>query len=351
MALLDLIITHYKEPWEDGRKMFEMLRLQRGVSPGEFRVILVQDGEDHPLDLRRIMKVYPFVEQVAVLPHGGVSRARNHGLALAESKWVMFCDFDDMLYTSDSMFRILESLREAGDRGDLVYSDFWMEVRMPDGKFGKVIKERNRVFVHGKCWRREFLLDHRLHFEPDLTYSEDALFCETADLEMDPARVARMPEVTYVWCYRPESLSNYTGGDGARNLSLYRKRLKLIDAYMERGMEYDAKCAAVRMLLEYYWDLNGKTELPGGTREEGTQRVQEDVIRRFPTAVYDISPYDRDRIRRILDKSAEQQRIKREGMMPMGQWLAEVGAIRPEDAERCLMPKERKENENDCRDL
>ena len=31
MALLDIIITHAHEPWGIGRKMFEMLKVQRGI--------------------------------------------------------------------------------------------------------------------------------------------------------------------------------------------------------------------------------------------------------------------------------------------------------------------------------
>ena len=42
--LLDIIVPHYKEPWEVGRPLFEMLALQRGVSFSDFRVILVNDG-------------------------------------------------------------------------------------------------------------------------------------------------------------------------------------------------------------------------------------------------------------------------------------------------------------------
>ena len=334
MALLDIIITHYNEKWEDCRGMFEMLRLQRGVDPEEFRVILVQDGGDDALDLRRMMKVYPFIAQVAEIPHRGVSAARNYGLSIAESKWIMFCDVDDFLYSTDSLFRILESLKEAGDLADLVYSDFWMEVQTIDGKYGKVKKTRNRVFIHGKCWRREFLQEHHLRFDEELTYSEDALFCETADMEMQAARIAKMPEVVYVWRLRQESLSNYTGGDAKRNLSLYRKRLKLIRAYQERGREYDAKCAALRVILEYYWELNGAKEPAGAKPQTWTAMLQEDVVEKFPRVFYEVSPYDRNYIRDLLEKNAKDHKTFLEGMKPAGEWLAEIGAIDPADAEK-----------------
>ena len=343
--ILDIIITHYNENWETCRTMFEMLRLQRGVDPAEYRVILVQDGENTTLDLRRMLKVYPFIGKVAEIPHRGVSAARNYGLFLAEAQYVMFCDCDDFLYSVDSLHRIIESLKEAGDRADLVYSEFWAEVQTADGSYMKVKKGRNRIFVHGKCWRRAFLTEHHMRFDEELTYSEDALFCEIADMETNPARVAKMAEIVYVWSFRTESLSNYTGGDAARHLSLYRKRLKLIRAYMERGREYDAKCAAVRMVLEYYLDLNGRDEYAGATKEEWTENVRRDVIAQFPRAFYEVSPYDREMIMEILKENAEKSGLRLEGLPKMGQWLAGVGAILEEDAERFTPDEERKDTE------
>ena len=153
MALLDIIITHYNEPWSDGKKLFDMLKMQRGVNWNDVRVILVQDGDDDQLDLERIMRVYPFVKTVLHLIHGGVSAARNNGLEVADADWVMFCDYDDTFYTVDSLYRILESIREAGDRADLLWSDIWIEMVTPEGKWIKRKKEWNTVFIHGKVYR------------------------------------------------------------------------------------------------------------------------------------------------------------------------------------------------------
>ena len=111
MALLDIVITHRDEEWRVGRKMFEMLKLQRGVREEDFRVILVQDGEEgNPLDMERVMKLYPFVDSVLEIPRGGVSAARNEGLRYADAEWVMFCDFDDCLYSANPE-RILLSVK------------------------------------------------------------------------------------------------------------------------------------------------------------------------------------------------------------------------------------------------
>ena len=327
MALLDIIITHYNEPWSDGRKMFEMLKLQRGVDWNDVRVILVQDGDDEQLDLERIMKVYPFVKTILHLPQGGVSIARNNGLEVADAEWVMFCDFDDCLYSVDSLYRILQSIREAGDRADLIWSDIWIEMKKPDGTWLKRKKEWNTVFIHGKVYRREFLMEHGIRYDPELCYSEDAMFNALVAMEVDQKRIAKMPEIVYVWCFRKESASNYAGGDAKRNISLYRKRVKLSEEYEKRGRRYDAKAAAVRTLLDYYWELNGQDECAGHTKEEWVRLLQKDVIRRWPGSVTDISRADRAELYRITKNEAEAKGLIRDNMPGPEEWLAGIGAI------------------------
>ena len=328
MALLDIIITHAHEPWGIGRKMFEMLKVQRGIEEGDCRVMLVQDGPDDQLDTARILKVYPFVETVVQNPKGGVSMARNAGLEESDAEWIMFCDFDDCLYSVDSLFRIMQSIREAGDRADLLYSDFWIEQRTPTGRFTKVLKGWNTVFIHGKVYRRQFLIDRGIRFDEDLTYSEDAMFNALVAMEIDPARVAVMPEVVYMWCFRNESLSNYTGGDGTRNMSLYRKRIKVCEEYEKRGRIYDARAAAARALLDYYWEMNGDKPQEGGTVEEWEERIRE-FCRRWPKAMTQISAEDRKKLYQVTKEEATRKRLIHDGIrMPRPEaWLEKLGAI------------------------
>ena len=327
MAVLDIIVTHADEPWSVGRKMFEMLRVQRGIRDGEFRVILVQDGEETGTDLTRIMQVFTFVDSVLYIPKGGVSAARNEGLSCATAPWVMFCDFDDCLYSADSLRTILDSLETAPETADIVWGEIWIEGAEEDGSWCKTLKGWNSVFIHGKCYRREFLEDRGLRFDEELTYSEDAMFNALCVMETKPKRIIKMPEPVYMWCRRPESASNYTGGEAKRNLSLYRKRVKLCEAYAERGREYDARAAATRILLEYYWELNGQDSCPGHTREEWIRRLREDVIQRWPGAIGAISPGDRSKIFMICEEDARLKGLTRDGMPDPEDWLREIGAL------------------------
>ena len=328
MALLDMIVTHWNEEWCEGRKFFEMLKLQRGVDWHDVRVILVQDGEEeNTLDMERIVRNYPFVDTILYIPHGGVSAARNAGLEASDAEWVMFCDFDDCLYSVDSLSRIINSLEQAKNDADLVWSDIWIEMTTSRGVWCKTLKKRNTVFIHGKCYRREFLTDHGIRFDERLGYSEDAMFNALVTMEMDPKRVAKMPEVVYMWCYRKGSASNYDGGDAKRNLDLYLKRVMVAEEYEKRGMKYDARAAAARTLLDYYWELNGKDELPGHEKEEWIRLLQQDVITRWPGAITEISAADRAELYRITKEEAKAKKLLRAGMPAAEEWLRSIGAV------------------------
>ena len=326
MAQLDIIITHWKEKWAEGRKQFEMLRMQRGAPEDEWNVILVQDGADEENTLKTHLKEYPFIRDIIQIPASGVSAARNAGLDASNAEWVMFCDFDDCLYSIDSLHRILESIREAGDRADLLWSDIWIEMRAADGRFLKVKKGWNSVFNHGKVYRRQLLTEHGIRFDEELDYSEDALFNATVSMTVETGRSARMPETVYMWCYRDGSLSNYAGGDPKRNLCAYKARLQISEEYAKHGSEYNARTAALRWMLNYYWEINGARPLDGGTREEWVDRVRL-LVQRWPGAVIGTTKEDRKKLFQVAMKEAQQKGLIRKDMMPLTEWIKEIGAL------------------------
>ena len=85
MSKLDIIIPHYHEPASMLDPMFAMLKLQRNVLMTDFRVMIINDGEECalPEDFGRDM---PFEVKVRTIPHSGVSAARNAGLDASQER-------------------------------------------------------------------------------------------------------------------------------------------------------------------------------------------------------------------------------------------------------------------------
>ena len=178
--VIDLIVTHYDEPWSIGKKFFDMLAMQRNIDFSDIRVILVQDGKENALPWKDLLNEYPYKIKVASIPeHRGVSTARNAGLQVAEAEWVMFCDFDDMFADVVSIRGILQVLPT--DDADVI----WMKSYREEVARATNI-EKNGVFVNcldenfyhtfGKMYRRKELRKNKLQFNPDLFYEYESAF-------------------------------------------------------------------------------------------------------------------------------------------------------------------------------
>ena len=122
--MLDIIMPHYDELWEEGEKFFAMLDLQRGADFSQIRVIFVEDGEENTIADEHFENRSYAVEHITI-PHGGVSAARNAGLKASQAEWVMFCDFDDMFSNVYALRDILNVL-PAPDY-DVLWTEFCSE--------------------------------------------------------------------------------------------------------------------------------------------------------------------------------------------------------------------------------
>lgn len=93
-----LVVPTFRRPHLVGRAIASAL----GQTFGEFEVVVVDDGGDD--ETHRAVEAAaggdPRVRYVARAKPGGVSRARNEGIARAEAPWVVFLDDDDELRPS-----------------------------------------------------------------------------------------------------------------------------------------------------------------------------------------------------------------------------------------------------------
>lgn len=252
---LDIIVPHYKEPWETVQKFFAMLDIQRGVDFDSFRVILVNDGEENafPDDS---FDLCPYrVDQLSI-PHAGVSAARNHGIRNANAEWVMFCDCDDMFFHPYAMEDIMNVLpaRET----DLLWSDFFMESKKDPR--GPVIQKKsfNAVFVHGKLFRRTFLMDNDLFFDEEIGYCEDSLFCTFAYTMADENRVGHIVSQVppYVWCDTEGSVTNVNKTKDIAPISVFHRNKKVCELYRKRRSHDEYCCMVARTVMDAYHSLN-----------------------------------------------------------------------------------------------
>lgn len=316
-AKLEIIITHYNEPWAVCSKMFKMLDVQRGMQQGECRVTIVQDGNDGALDTAQLMKRYPFITGVVEIAHRGISAARNAGLDSADAEFVMFCDCDDMLYSCDSLRAILDAIDDADGRADLIRGKFMIEGRTADGVWTATPQEGDWIFMHGKAWRLEWLREKRIRFDERIDYSEDSLFCAEAALEISPKRIGKLGKPIYMWCLRGGSCTSDETKQARNREHLAIHRCYMPEICMARGKTEEALTHALRGMYDSYHEYTGGTIPP-------KELVKlEGVIARGL-----VIPWAAKTERADPDEAAQLWKVSRESTIRKKQWTVETEPYR-----------------------
>ena len=250
---LDIIVPHYKEPWSEGKKLFDMLALQRDVDFSEFRVILVNDGYDLDVYPEIVKQKYPYQVDEIIIPHSGVSAARNRGMKHSDAEWIMFCDFDDT-FTSIYSLRVFFDAMETR-KHDMLWTPFYVELNEQQKR--QIRKKFNWIFIHGKVFRRSFLRSHGISFEESLYYSEDTAFCRVIEMEIDPDRIGEiLSEITpYVWAYRPGSITTDPQNVFSNAVGLFRRQKYVAEQHYIRGQADLAGAVSLRAMCDAYVTL------------------------------------------------------------------------------------------------
>ena len=259
MGTLDLIVTHYREPFEVGKQLFDMIAMQREVDFNSICVILVNDGEENALP-GFLFDGYPYrIDQISI-PKGGVSKARNAGLDHSKADWVMFCDFDDTFSSIFGLHLIFCAMNE--DKYDTLWSCFTEETMDKDGKIHLVPHERDWVFIHGKAHRRQYLVDNGIRFNEKLTIHEDVFFTVLTQALAEPERIASIRTPFYLWKWNSNSVVRK---DNAEDyiLSTYdhliRQRIALTEEFIKRKRADDVIATVVKTVCDAYYDCQQST--------------------------------------------------------------------------------------------
>lgn len=141
----------------------------------ETEVILIDDGSDKPLKLK---KDYPWISHFSRHKNKGISYTRNKGLELAKGELINFLDADDMV--SDNFISyILGRIDEEWDYMDLSWKSleddhFWFKLNSDSDSLTNP-SASTRVF------RRSFIGDERFPEKKDA--SEDEHFTRHLDIK------------------------------------------------------------------------------------------------------------------------------------------------------------------------
>jgi glycosyltransferase involved in cell wall biosynthesis len=265
---LSIIITHYNEPWRTVKPMFDSLSLQRGIDWKEIEIIVVQDGEDGALE-RHLYAAYGLPVSAYTIPHGGVSTARNHGLDEAQGEYVMWCDCDDMFCQAFGLNMFMTAIK---DEPDIIHSSF---IEESDYKGYHLFRHENDMcFVHGKAFRKQFLIDTGIRFPTHIHKHEDGAMVRLAFLKTEKHLYISTP--LYTWAWNPESVMRKNGVENSlveTYPELMKSREWFLDQLAESGMEEELKKQTAKVVFDCYYDF----QKPEFIDPENTKYVVKDA--------------------------------------------------------------------------
>lgn len=255
---LDFLIPQYKEDESIIKPLLDSIANQIDVNFDDIKVIIVNDGSDVLLSEEFLSK-YPFKILYGQGNHQGVSATRNTALSLSDGDYVMFCDADDSFINLLGVHNIMRNLENHISKGlpiDILTSRFVEQCKPLDSdELIYVDHENDKTFIHGKIYRREFLLKNDLKFNPKLLVNEDSYFvnlCETFS-----QKSAYLDLVVYIWKWRPDSVCRSDPDYIQKHyIDLIYAQEALMDELIKRNYTTNIFSNILSPLISAYFKLN-----------------------------------------------------------------------------------------------
>ncbi|MFV0556517.1 MAG: glycosyltransferase family 2 protein [Lactovum sp.] len=135
----------------------------------------------------------------------GPGMARQYGIDYSEGEYLMFMDSDDEMHYAGGLLDFFNLLKDKGDH-PVIIARFLEQQRHNDTFYYIQSDTNNWGALHGKFFKRSYLLEKELRFHPGLREAnEDLYFVGLACLLAD--HVQPLESVIYSWLWNKNSLS------------------------------------------------------------------------------------------------------------------------------------------------
>ncbi len=283
---LTIIIPIYMVKEQYLRKCLDSLCAQERK---DFQVLLIDDGS--PESNGKICDEYARKDERFLTVHQtnmGVSEARNTGLRMAQTEWVIFVDADDWvepklveslyqakeqydadiyLYDYFEEFPDRQIARKLGAERGILNAEWEKQIRIAPFHFLKQ-KGRKRMYVAHAVWNKMFrlacLMENGIWFEKEIKRGEDSLFLIQA---LQCAKMIGYLNVPlYHYRRRRESVTNKYNADILRdNEMLFKKKEEFIGKYglteeYQRALYADICTSLYSDMRLYYFNENNPEE-------------------------------------------------------------------------------------------
>jgi glycosyltransferase involved in cell wall biosynthesis len=251
---IQFLVPQYKENEETISFLLDSIEMQIYIDKKDVGVIICSDGGEYILD-QKFLDKYSYDIDYVICEHRGVSATRNSALILSDSEYVMFCDADDGFVSSIGVFSLIRSL-DLNPQSEMLSSKFFIEDNV-DGIPLFTFGDHNNTFVHGKVFRRDFLISHELFFDERLKIHEDSYFCNI--INFFAKHKIFNDNAFYCWRKNPNSVSNQEYYFVKTMWRLLLTNNSLVNLMKSINIEKDKISETViDVILQFYCELQNK---------------------------------------------------------------------------------------------
>lgn len=194
---LQILVNHYKEDVSTVERFLYSLESQKDV---EFSVLIGSDGADKLNE--EFLSKFNLDIKYEYLPHSGVCHTRNVLFNKSDADYVMFADIDDCFHSYDGLKSAVKAMEKTN--ADVVASPYLVE-SIHNKNYHYFTYYRDTVRVHGKFFKRQFLIDNNITFPDELETSGDMLFTWLCFSLTN--KIIWLTNNFYTWKFNPSSVT------------------------------------------------------------------------------------------------------------------------------------------------
>lgn len=189
---LSIIIPQYKESEQVLKSALDSIENQKGIDLTDLEVIMVNGCSD-VMPSKEFLSRYSYTIKLFKTPYdGGPGFSRQFGTDVAKGKYILYLDADDCLISCISLRYIMNYKGNI----DIIRGKFFNE------GINKV--DNGWTWFHGKFYKRKFLIDKNLRFNPAIRVNEDACFNAVARVV---GKSIDIDEIITFWAKNPQSIT------------------------------------------------------------------------------------------------------------------------------------------------
>lgn len=256
--MLQILINHYRESEELIGRLLKSIEMQEAVSDNDYEVFVYSDGDTNVLS-EQFLNSFRFPIHYKMLPHRGVCATRNELLNDATAEYVMFCDADDCFHSTLGLYRLLKAIQDLGM--DVIGSPYESEQYI-DGIYRYRTLIRDTIRVHGKVFKREYLVQNHIYYPDEMPISGDMYFLWQA-FNLTTS-IGWIRESFYVWKYNPNSVTRHNPYHHLNTYCLMLKNYMLLIDNLEERQRFDLRDKLVAAVVQMIFaDSTNKKYMDG----------------------------------------------------------------------------------------